>query len=108
MVHDLLGRVRRRLVDGQRILGDAALLWDGRDDRGEALPAGEGRGVSFARYENDQAYVAMVAHVAVDEATGAVRVRRVVVAHDCGLIVNPDGVRNQVEGNVIQLRSKAA
>jgi nicotinate dehydrogenase subunit B len=74
---------------------------------GEALPAGEGRGLSFARYENDQAYVATVAHVAVDEATGAVRVRRIVVAHDCGLIVNPDGVRNQVEGNVIQALSRA-
>jgi CO/xanthine dehydrogenase Mo-binding subunit len=49
----------------------------------------------------------MVAHVAVDEATGVVRVRRVVVAHDCGLIVNPDGVRNQVEGNVIQALSRA-
>jgi nicotinate dehydrogenase subunit B len=74
---------------------------------GENLPAGEGRGLSFARYENDQAYVATVAHVAVDEATGAVRVRRMVVAHDCGLIVNPDGVRNQVEGNVIQALSRA-
>ena len=74
---------------------------------GEPLPAGEGRGLSFARYENDQAYVATVAHVAVDETTGVVRVRRMVVAHDCGLIVNPDGVRNQVEGNVIQALSRA-
>ena len=74
---------------------------------GEALPTGEGRGMSFARYENDEAYVATVAHVAVDEATGAVRVRRMVVAHDCGLIVNPDGVRNQVEGNVVQALSRA-
>jgi CO/xanthine dehydrogenase Mo-binding subunit len=74
---------------------------------GEALPAGEGRGLSFARYENDQAYVATVAQVAVDEVTGAVRVRRMVVAHDCGLIVNPDGVRNQVEGNAIQALSRA-
>lgn len=74
---------------------------------GETLPAGEGRGVAFACYENDQAYVAMVAHVAVDEATGALRVRRMVVAHDCGLIINPDGVRNQVEGNVIQALSRA-
>jgi nicotinate dehydrogenase subunit B len=70
-------------------------------------PAGEGLGISFACYENDQAYVAMVAHVAVDEVTGALRVRRIVVAHDCGLIVNPDGVRNQVEGNVIQALSRA-
>ena len=74
---------------------------------GEALPAGEGRGITFACYENNEAYVAMVAHVAVDEATGVIRVRRMVVAHDCGLIVNPDGVRNQVEGNVIQALSRA-
>jgi CO/xanthine dehydrogenase Mo-binding subunit len=78
-----------------------------RANWGEALPAGEGRGVSFACYENDQAYVAMVAHVAVDEVSGALQVRRIVVAHDCGLIVNPDGVRNQVEGNVIQALSRA-
>ncbi len=74
---------------------------------GEELPAGEGRGLAFARYENDEAYVAMVAHVAVDEATGAVRVRKITVAHDCGLIVNPDGVRNQIEGNVLQALSRA-
>ncbi len=35
------------------------------------------------------------------------RVRRVVVAHDCGLIINPDGVKNQIEGNVIQSLSRA-
>jgi nicotinate dehydrogenase subunit B len=74
---------------------------------GEQLPVGEGRGVAFACYENDEAYVAMVAHVAVDEATGVIRVRRVVVAHDCGLIVNPNGVHNQIEGNVIQALSRA-
>jgi nicotinate dehydrogenase subunit B len=74
---------------------------------GEPLPAGEGRGVAFARYKRDSAYVGMVAHVAVDAATGAIRVRRVVVAHDCGLVVNPDGVRNQIEGNVLQGVSRA-
>ena len=66
-----------------------------------------GRGMAFARYENTEAYVAAVAEVAVDAASGVVRVRRVVVAHDCGLIVNPDGVRNQIEGNVIQATSRA-
>jgi nicotinate dehydrogenase subunit B len=34
--------------------------------------------------------------------TGKIRVTRVVVAHDCGLIINPDGLRNQIEGNVMQ------
>ncbi len=40
-------------------------------------------------------------------ATGVVRVPRVVIAHDCGLIINPDGVKNQIEGNVIQSLSRA-
>ena len=39
-VHDLLGRPLRTLVDGQRFLGDGAFLWDGRDDRGAAVPTG--------------------------------------------------------------------
>jgi nicotinate dehydrogenase subunit B len=67
----------------------------------------EGRGVSFARYENDQAIVACIAEVQVNCKTGVVRVRRIVVAHDCGLIINPDGVKNQIEGNVIQSLSRA-
>jgi CO/xanthine dehydrogenase Mo-binding subunit len=71
------------------------------------LPPDEGRGIAFARYENQEAYVAMVAHVHVERASGAVRVRRIVVAHDCGLIINPDGVRNQIEGNVVQSVSRA-
>jgi nicotinate dehydrogenase subunit B len=74
---------------------------------GEPLPPGEGRGIAFAQYENEAAYVAAVAQVSVDAATGEVRVKRVVAAHDCGLIINPDGVRNQVEGNVVQSMSRA-
>jgi len=70
------------------------------------LPEGEGRGVAFARYENDQGIVACIAEVQVEKNTGAVRVKRIVVAHDCGLIINPDGVKNQMEGNVIQSLSR--
>lgn len=40
VVHDLLGRPRRRLVDGQRVLGEAAFVWDGRDDAGAPVPPG--------------------------------------------------------------------
>jgi len=54
----------------------------------------EGRGVAFARYENDQAIVACIAEVQVEKNTGVVRGKRIVVAHDCGLIINPDGVKN--------------
>jgi len=46
--------------------------------------------------------VAAVAEVEVDMSNGKVKVTRVIVAHDCGLIANPNGVENQIEGNVIQ------
>lgn len=74
--------------------------WGTPVDAPEGMLAG--RGIAFAQYEVEYAYVAMVADVVVDPATGNVRVSRVVIAHDCGKIINPDGVRNQVEGNVIQ------
>jgi nicotinate dehydrogenase subunit B len=61
-----------------------------------------GKGVAFVRYETVETYVAAYVEVEVTTATGAVWVRRVVIAHDCGLIINPDGLRNQIEGNVIQ------
>jgi CO/xanthine dehydrogenase Mo-binding subunit len=61
-----------------------------------------GRGISYLRYENLNTYVAAIAEVVVEPKTGAVRVTRVVVAHDCGLVINPDGLRNQIEGAVIQ------
>jgi nicotinate dehydrogenase subunit B len=61
-----------------------------------------GKGVAFSRYETVETYVAVYVEVEVTTATGEVWVRRVVVAHDCGLIINPDGLRNQIEGNVIQ------
>jgi CO/xanthine dehydrogenase Mo-binding subunit len=78
-----------------------------RANWGGPLPVGIGRGIAFARYENREAYVATVAEVGVDEESGAVTLRRMIVAHDCGLIVNPDGLRNQIEGNVIQSASRA-
>jgi nicotinate dehydrogenase subunit B len=66
-----------------------------------------GRGVAFVRYDRTEAYVAAIADVEVNPADGQVRVKRAVVAHDCGLIINPDGLRNQIEGNVIQATSRA-
>jgi len=61
-----------------------------------------GHGVAFVRYETRYAYAAVVADVTVDPTSGEIRVTEITVAHDCGLIINPDGVRNQSEGNVIQ------
>jgi CO/xanthine dehydrogenase Mo-binding subunit len=67
----------------------------------------EGRGLAFVRYENEEALVACIAQVQVDISIGMVKVQRIVVAHDCGLIINPDGLKNQIEGNVIQSLSRA-
>src|SRR5215471_3934602 len=61
-----------------------------------------GRGVAFARYETTKSYVALIADVAVDRATGQVRVERVTAAVDSGQIINPDGLTNQIEGGIIQ------
>ena len=65
-----------------------------------------GRGIAFVQYDRTEAYVAAVAEIEVNQADGQVRVKRVVVAHDCGFIINPDGLRNQIEGNVIQATSR--
>ncbi len=63
-----------------------------------------GRGIAWVN--RDDARVATIADVTVDPASGQIKVGRVVVAHDCGLVVNPNGLRNQVEGNVIQSLSR--
>jgi nicotinate dehydrogenase subunit B len=65
-----------------------------------------GRGLTYVKYELVRTYVACVADVEVDRATGMIRVPRFYVAHDCGQIINPDGVRNQIDGNVIQTISR--
>src|SRR2546430_4643473 len=54
-----------------------------------------GRGMSCVLYEGDNGYCAMVAEVEVDQSTGKVSVKRLVLANDCGPISNPDGLRNQ-------------
>ncbi|HYK15640.1 MAG TPA: molybdopterin cofactor-binding domain-containing protein [Burkholderiales bacterium] len=64
-----------------------------------------GRGIGFAQYKNLAAYVAVVADVEVDRRTGNVRVVKTVAAVDAGLIINPDGVINQIEGGIIQSTS---
>jgi CO/xanthine dehydrogenase Mo-binding subunit len=72
---------------------------------------GTGMGLSFMLYTNQtgpsSAYLAYVAEVDVDETTGAFRVTTMTCAIDTGLVVNPDGVINQVEGGVIQAMSWA-
>src|SRR5262249_16854052 len=57
---------------------------------------------SVAITDRAGAMVAVIAEVEVDRATGKVGVKRITIGHDCGRIVNPDGVKNQIDGNVIQ------
>jgi nicotinate dehydrogenase subunit B len=99
---------RRHLLNDPRALAvlDAVTKLAAWEPRPAASRTGSGlargRGIAFVHYENTEAYVATVADVHVDLGTGAVRVLRLAVAHDCGCIVNPDGLRNQIEGNAIQ------
>jgi nicotinate dehydrogenase subunit B len=65
----------------------------------------KGRGIALTQRANTM--VATVAEVEVDKTTGQVAIKRIVCSHDCGLMINPDGVKNQVEGNVIQGVSRA-
>jgi nicotinate dehydrogenase subunit B len=74
---------------------------------GTPLPEGRGRGVAYARYENHAAYLAAVVEVTVDLERRTFTVDRFVIAHDCGLVINPDGLRNQIEGNVVQSLSRS-
>jgi len=65
-----------------------------------------GRGVSYMRYKQNENYVAMGMEVEVERSSGQARVTRVVCAHDCGLMINPDAVRAQIEGSILQTISR--
>jgi CO/xanthine dehydrogenase Mo-binding subunit len=83
---------------GRRVLAAAASAagWGG------PLPDGAGRGIGYARYKGRGAYCAVVAEV---RAETGISVRRLTVAVDVGRAVNPDGVRNQIEGGAVQSAS---
>ena len=83
----------------------------------EAHPAGapsdartgvvSGRGIACVAYEGENGYAAVVAEITVDLETGLVHPRRFIVALDCGPISNPDGLRNQIEGGILQGMSRS-
>jgi nicotinate dehydrogenase subunit B len=66
---------------------------------------GLGYGFAFARYKNLAAYCAMAMEIETERETGRIRVKRAVSAVDSGQVVNPDGVRNQIEGAILQSSS---
>jgi nicotinate dehydrogenase subunit B len=69
---------------------------------GEKGDGRRGRGIGFSKYKNLACYVAVVAEVEIDRATGVVRVPRTWAAVDSGLIINPDGLSAQIEGGIVQ------
>lgn len=90
--------------------------WTPRPIWKEPEPEGEivrGRGFAYALYVHSKfpgygaAWSAWIADVAVNKSTGDVSVTRVVAGQDSGLMINPDGVRHQIHGNVIQSTSRA-
>ncbi|MGH8815735.1 MAG: molybdopterin cofactor-binding domain-containing protein [Achromobacter pestifer] len=83
--------------------------------RGTPGPDGQlrGRGVAYARYVHSKfpgfgaAWAAWVIDLRVDPATGRITIERIVVGQDTGMVVNPDGVRHQIHGNVNQTLSRS-
>lgn len=67
---------------------------------------GKGRGIAVTHYKGSETWSALAVDVEVDRASGQIRVTRASCAHDCGQIINPDNVRAQVEGCIIQTISR--
>jgi CO/xanthine dehydrogenase Mo-binding subunit len=92
---------------GVEVIRRAAALigWQSRPSPSSSATAG-GRGFAYMHYKHNESYVAMAMEVDVDRASGAIKVRRVACAHDCGLVINPDGLKAQIEGNILQTLSR--
>lgn len=86
---------------GRAVL-EAAARAAGWEQRG-SLPAGHGLGIGYARYSSNSTYCAVVAEVAIGQ--DRARALRMWAAADCGPIVSPDGVRNQIAGGAMQAAS---
>ena len=67
--------------------------------------SGEGWGVGFARFKNLASYLGVVFQLSVDTDDGAIKLRQATAVCDAGLVINPDGVRAQIEGGIIQSAS---
>ena len=105
-----LRHLRNERVRGVLQAAAKAAKWEARSphvvpraSNGERM----GRGVACVSYEGDNGYAALIADVAVNTQTGEVRPVTFLIAIDCGPISNPDGLRNQVEGGILQGMSRA-
>ena len=92
---------------GIEVMRRAATLigWQSRPSP-SPMATGAGRGFAYMHYKHNESYVAMAMEVDVDKGSGAIRVRRVACAHDCGLVINPDALKSQIEGNILQTLSR--
>jgi CO/xanthine dehydrogenase Mo-binding subunit len=80
--------------------------WRGRPRPDRNADVVTGRGLAYVKYELVRTYVGAVAEVRVNRKSGEIAVTRFHVVHDCGQIINPDGLRNQIEGNIVQTVSR--
>jgi nicotinate dehydrogenase subunit B len=99
----------RRLIDVVKAAAQAA-QWEPRSSpkaHRDRSGSASGRGIACVAYEGNNGYVAVVAEVSVDLDRGRVTPKRFSVAIDCGPISNPDGLRNQTEGGILQGMSRA-
>lgn len=93
---------------GQEVLEHVATLsgWRHRPKPDRHAVTSVGRGLAYVKYELARTYVALVCEAEVNRKTGEISPKKFFVAHDCGQIINPDGLRNQIEGNVVQTVSR--
>jgi nicotinate dehydrogenase subunit B len=80
--------------------------WRDRPKPDRSAEVVTGRGLAYVKYELVRTYVGAVTEVQVNRKTGEIAVTRFHVVHDCGQIINPDGLRNQIEGNIVQTVSR--
>ncbi|HSB82744.1 MAG TPA: molybdopterin cofactor-binding domain-containing protein [Candidatus Methylomirabilis sp.] len=114
LVHsDPLALRQRYLTNprGQEVLRRLAarMAWVPRPSPRQADPTATfltGRGLAYVHYKHSENHVAMGMEVEVERGTGRIRVTRVVCAHDCGLMINPDCVQSQLEGSILQSISR--
>ena len=102
----LSGPDSQRVTDVLRAVAKQA-AWQPRATRLQSAAGNVATGRGLALSGMAGTVVAQVAEIEVDKSTGKIAVKKVTVAHDCGIIVNPDGLRNQIEGNVLQGASRA-
>jgi CO/xanthine dehydrogenase Mo-binding subunit len=99
----------QRVIDVLKAAAKAA-NWDARPSPYSGMRKtglATGRGVACVAYEGDNGYTGIVTEVDVDQDTGKIAVKRVIVAIDAGPISNPDGLKNQAEGGALQGMSRA-